>query len=147
MVFLAMISALALSACNASKNAYVPPPPPKVVVAQPMQQPVTLYFELTGNTQAINSVDLVARVEGYLRIDRLQGRLVRNQGDAAVRHRARQLSAQLDQANATLAANRATLEYNTAEYQRQSTLGKKDFASRATVQQWKANQDSAAAQS
>ena len=55
-----------LAACNASKNAYVPPPPAKVVVAQPLQQPVTLYFELTGNTQAINSVDLVARVQGYL---------------------------------------------------------------------------------
>ena len=43
------LGALALAACNA-KNAYVPPPPPKVVVAQPLQQPVTLYFELTGNT-------------------------------------------------------------------------------------------------
>jgi membrane fusion protein, multidrug efflux system len=59
---LAAISALALAGCNAAKNAYVPPPPPKVMVAQPLQQPVTLYFELTGNTQAYNSVDLVARV-------------------------------------------------------------------------------------
>ena len=32
---------LALAACNA-RNAYVPPPPPKVVVARPLQQPVTL---------------------------------------------------------------------------------------------------------
>ena len=53
--------ALALSACNA-KNAYVPPPPPKVQVAQPLQRPVTEYLELTGNTQAFASVDLVARV-------------------------------------------------------------------------------------
>ena len=58
--------AAALAGCNGAKNAYVPPPPPKVVVAQPLQQPVTLYFDLTGNTQAFNSVDLVARVQGYL---------------------------------------------------------------------------------
>ena len=86
------MGAVALAGCNA-KNAYVPPPPPKVVVAQPLQKPVTLYFELTGNTQAINSVDLVARVQGYLEFDRLQGRRVRNQGNAAVRHRARPLPA------------------------------------------------------
>src|SRR5271170_5526216 len=58
-------AAIALAACS-SKNAYVPPPPPKVQVAQPLQRPVTLDLELTGNTQAINSVDLVARVQGYL---------------------------------------------------------------------------------
>ena len=40
--------------------------------------------------------------------------------------------AQLDQAKATLAANEATLAYNKAEYQRQSTLARQDFASQAT---------------
>jgi multidrug efflux pump subunit AcrA (membrane-fusion protein) len=29
-------------------------------------QPVTDYLEFTGNTQAINTVQLKARVEGYL---------------------------------------------------------------------------------
>ncbi len=52
--------------------------------------------------------------------------------------------AQLDQANATLATAEATHSYNEAEYQRQSTLGKQDFASQATVQQWKSNVDQAA---
>ena len=37
-------AAIALAACG-SKNAYVPPPPPKVIVAQPLQQPVTMYLE------------------------------------------------------------------------------------------------------
>ena len=58
-------AAIALAACG-SKNAYVPPPPPKVVVAQPLQKPVTMYLELTGNTAPFNSVDLVARVQGFL---------------------------------------------------------------------------------
>jgi len=135
-----------LAACNASKNAYVPPPPAKVVVAQPLQQPVTLYFELTGNTQAINSVDLVARVQGYLEsIDYKDGSFV-TKGTPLFGIERDTYQQQLDQANATLAANQATLEYNKAEYQRQSTLGRQDFASQATVQQWRANQDSAAAQ-
>ena len=43
---LAAIAALALAGCG-SRNTYVPPPPPKVVVAQPVQEPVTLYAFLT----------------------------------------------------------------------------------------------------
>jgi RND family efflux transporter MFP subunit len=143
---LAAICGLCLAGCNASKNAYVPPPPPKVVVAQPIQEPVTLFFDLTGNTQAINSVDLVARVQGYLEsIDYTDGAHV-NKGTRLFGIEQDTYQQQLDQANASLAANQATLEYNKAEFQRQSTLGRQDFASQATVQQWRANQDSAAAQ-
>jgi multidrug efflux pump subunit AcrA (membrane-fusion protein) len=43
-----------------------PPPPPKVTVAQPVRQAVTDSLDLTGNTQAIYTVQLVARVVGYL---------------------------------------------------------------------------------
>ena len=58
-------AAAMLSACG-QNNRYVAPPPPKVVVARPVQKPVTLYLNLTGNTAAFNSVNLVARVQGYL---------------------------------------------------------------------------------
>ena len=141
-----MICSVLLVGCNSSRNAYVPPPPPKVVVAQPLQQPVTLYFELTGNTQAINSVDLVARVQGYLEsIDYKDGSFVAK-GTQLFGIERDTYQQQLDQANASLAANEATLEYNKAEYQRQSTLARQDFASQSIAQQWKANEDSAAAQ-
>ena len=50
----------------------MPPPPPKVIVAQPLQQPVTLYLELTGNTAPFNTVDLVAHVQGFLEINHLR---------------------------------------------------------------------------
>ena len=140
------IAALALAGCNSSRNAYIPPPPAKVVVAQPLQRQVTLYFELTGNTQAINSVDLVARVQGYLEsIDYKDGSFA-TKGTQLFGIERDNYQQQLDQANATLAANEATLQYNKAEYQRQSTLGRQDFSSQSTVQQWRANQDSAAAQ-
>ncbi len=58
-------AAVLLVGCE-EKNAFVPPPPPKVTVAKPARQTVTDYLELTGNSQAINTVKLVARVEGYL---------------------------------------------------------------------------------
>ena len=52
--------------CKKKENKYVPPPPPKVVVAPPKVQDVTIYLHLTGRTAAINKVDIVARVRGFL---------------------------------------------------------------------------------
>jgi membrane fusion protein, multidrug efflux system len=142
--FLCVASALALAACNA-KNAYVPPPPPKVVVAQPLQQPVNLYIELTGNTTPFNSVDLVARVQGYLEsIDYKDGARVAK-GTQLFGIERDTYQEQLDQAKASLGTAEAQHAYNEAEYQRQSTLGRQDFASQATVQQWKSNVDQSSA--
>ena len=41
-------------------------PPPNVVVMQPQWKEMVEYVTQTGNLVAYNSVDLVARVEGYL---------------------------------------------------------------------------------
>ena len=60
-----VISAFAaLSGCE--QNSFVPPPPPKVDVGLPVQQNITRYLDATGNTAPIQSVDLVARVQGVL---------------------------------------------------------------------------------
>src|SRR6476659_6647260 len=61
----ACAAAILLTACGQS-NTYVAPPPPKVTVAKPVEQKVTRYFEATGNTAAVNSANLVARVQGFL---------------------------------------------------------------------------------
>ena len=57
---------LALLAGFKEENKYVAPPPPQVGVAQPLQQAVRQYLELTGDTEPSNPVDLVARVQGSL---------------------------------------------------------------------------------
>src|SRR6476469_7170435 len=56
---------LFLGACKKS-NQYAPPPPAKVSVAKPIVKPITRYLEVTGNTAAVASVDLVARVQGFV---------------------------------------------------------------------------------
>jgi RND family efflux transporter MFP subunit len=141
----ASICGALLAGCSASKNAYVAPPPPKVVVAQPVQRPVTNYLELTGNTAPINSVDLVARVQGFLEsLDVKDGATVAK-GAQLFGIERDVYSAQLDQANATLASNQAAVLYAQAEYNRQSALARQDFASQATLQDAKAKLDQAAA--
>jgi RND family efflux transporter MFP subunit len=134
-----------LAACNASRNAYAPPPPPKVMVARPVQKPVTLYLDLTGNTAPFNQVDLVARVEGYLEsIDFADGAAV-TKGKQLFGIERDIYQQQLDQAQATLASNQAGEDYNRSEYQRQAHLGSQDFASQATVQEWKSKLDQSSA--
>jgi multidrug efflux system membrane fusion protein len=107
---LGAIAALALAGCSESRNAYVPPPPPKVVVTQPVQKPVTLYLELTGNTAPFRTVQLVARVQGYLEtIDYKDGTAVAK-GTQLFGIERDVYQAQLDQAMAQLAHDQAVLK-------------------------------------
>ncbi len=62
----AALAALALLAGCGEDNRYVAPPPPVVTVMTPVQKTVTLYLEATGNTAAVNTANLVARVPGFV---------------------------------------------------------------------------------
>src|SRR5208282_4743516 len=102
------IAALALASCG-SRNTFQPPPPPKVVVAQPIQKPVTLYIYLTGNTAPYRTANLVARVQGYLEsIDYKDGAAV-TKGTQLFGIERDIYQAQLDQNKAQLAKDQAVL--------------------------------------
>lgn len=138
------MAALLLAACS-EENTYVPPPPPQVTVAKPVQQEVTRYLEFTGNTASINSVDLVARVEGFLMSIDYKDGAVMKEGDRLFLIQQNTYQADLDQAKAQLASAQAQLTNTQAEYQRQSTLGQQDFSSQATVDKARAAMEEAVA--
>jgi RND family efflux transporter MFP subunit len=52
--------------CESKGNEFVEPPPPKVTVAPPVQQEVIEYLDFTGNTRAVEEVEIRARVSGFL---------------------------------------------------------------------------------
>ena len=140
----AVLAVAGLSACN-DKNAYVPPPPPKVKVAEPLKRPTTLYLELTGNTQATNTVTLNARVQGFLTsIGYKDGALV-HKGDRLFTIEKDSYEAALNQAKSTLASQQAALVQAQQEFARKSTLGKQDYASVSSVEDAKAKLDQATA--
>jgi membrane fusion protein, multidrug efflux system len=123
---------LALTACG-QQNAYVPPPPPKVVVAQPLQQQVPLYVELTGNLKAFNEVKLEARVQGFLEQQKYVDGANVKKGDLLFVIQQNTYQAQLDQAKASVEADKAAQANAQTEYTRQSTLGQQQFASQSRV--------------
>ena len=54
-----------LTACQ-QEQAAAPPPPPKVTVSQPVLREVVEWDEYTGRLEAVESVEVRARVSGYL---------------------------------------------------------------------------------
>ena len=140
----AAASAVLLAACG-QNNSYAPPPPPKVTVALPVQQPLTRYFEATGNAAAINTANLVARVSGFLQeISYKDGDAVKA-GAALFTIEPEPYQLKLEQAQAAEAGAQATLKQTEAEYQRQVDLVARAAASKATLDNALANRDSAAA--
>jgi RND family efflux transporter MFP subunit len=111
-------------------------PGPLVPVALPKVEKVTEYIELTGNAASVNTVRLIARVEGYLeKIHFLDGQIVK-QGDLLFTIQQDQYKAQLEQAEAQVRAYEAALFYATTEVNRYTALQKKGAAAQVVVDNW-----------
>jgi RND family efflux transporter MFP subunit len=130
-VSFAIFACVALSACE--QNSFVPPPPPKVDVAMPVQRAITRYLEATGNAAPIKSVDLVARVQGFLQsIDYQDGALVR-QGATLFTIEPETYKLKLEQAQAAETGLQASVRQSDADFKRQSDLVAKQAVSQATL--------------
>jgi RND family efflux transporter MFP subunit len=135
---------LLLTACGET-NTYVASPPPKVAVTPPVRRPVTRYLEATGYASAVNTVDLVARVQGFLQEINYQDGGPVKKGATLFVIEPDPYRLKLEQAQAAEAGAKASVTQADAEYQRQSELGGKEFASKATVDQALAARDQARA--
>jgi RND family efflux transporter MFP subunit len=60
-----LIALAVVSGC-AKAPEVTPPPPPEVTVATPTQKDVTVFHEFVGSTEAYQSVNIRARVQGFL---------------------------------------------------------------------------------
>jgi len=143
-VALAALGAGLLAACGQS-NTYQAPPPPKVTVAKPVEQKITRFFEATGSTAAVNSANLVARVQGFLKeIAYSDGQAVKK-GDHLFTIEPEPYQLKLSQAQAAESAAQATLTQTQADYERQQDLVQRQAASKAAYDTSLANRDNAKA--
>jgi RND family efflux transporter MFP subunit len=111
-------------------------PPPTVVVQKPLMMEMVEYVTQTGTTVAYNSVNLVARVEGYLeKIEFVDGTLVKKGQELFVIQPEPYLE-QLKAAQATVAAEKAVDAYNKSEYARQKRMYKQNATSLNEVEKW-----------
>jgi RND family efflux transporter MFP subunit len=140
----ALGASLALSGCKKA-NTYVAPPPPQVTVATPLVHDVRRYLDTTGSVAALNSVDLIARIQGFLYSqDYVDGAMV-TKGTTLFTIEPPPYFAQLQQAQAQQAAMRAQLVQAQQAFQRQATLRQQNVNSQADYDNAQAKQVAAQA--
>jgi RND family efflux transporter MFP subunit len=141
----AALAGLCLLAACGQSNTYVAPPPPKVTVAKPVEQKVTRYFEATGNTAAVNSANLVARVQGFLTATAYTDGSPVKKGQHLFTIEPEPYQLKLQQAQASEAAAQATVTQTQADFDRQQELVQRQAASKAAFDNSTANRDNAKA--
>lgn len=143
-LFAALLVAPLLAACD-EKAAQTPPPAPAVGVAPAAIKGVAQAYNFVGRIKAVNTVQLRARVEGFLeKVLFREGDDVKA-GQLLYQIEKDQLRAQVDQAKANVAAAQATELNAQLQFDRSLALAKNQNVSQATVDQNRANLDSAKA--
>jgi RND family efflux transporter MFP subunit len=80
-VSMTMLASLLLFGCDVSADPAQPPPPPAVTVAKPLSRVVNDWDEFTGRFEAVDEVELRARVSGYLQSVHFRDGQVVQKGD------------------------------------------------------------------
>ena len=119
---LLILLAPALAGCGEGAPKQAAPAPPAVTVAKPTKQQVTDYDEYVGRFIAVDSVEIRARVSGYLdKVHFKDGQIVK-QGDPLFNIDRRPFETAAAQARATLAQARANLAFTESDLTRASQL-------------------------
>ncbi|MCP1926618.1 efflux RND transporter periplasmic adaptor subunit [Bradyrhizobium elkanii] len=134
---------VSLSACE--QNSFVAPPPPKVEVAPPVQRAITRYLDATGNTAPIQTVDLVARVQGFLQAINYQDGSFVKEGTTLFTIEPETYKLKLEQAQAAEVGAQATLKQAELDFKRQTDLVQRQAVSQATLDTSTSTRDNAQA--
>lgn len=133
--YAAVLLALLIAGCGESQKQASAPPPPKVTVANPVKQAVVDQDEYVGRFIAIESVEVRARVSGYLdRVHFTDGQIVK-QGDLLFTIDRRPFETSLDQAKANLAQARANLSFAESDLARGAQLVREKTITEQTFDQ------------
>jgi RND family efflux transporter MFP subunit len=108
------------------------PPPPAVTVAKPLVKEMQDWADFTGQFEARESVEIRARVSGYLEsINFTDGQLVKK-GDLLFVIEPRPFELALETAKAQLSQSEAQVELAKVQLERTAQLRKNDYATKET---------------
>ena len=115
---------LAVSACGPSGKKQGAPPPPRVTVAMPQEKEVREYEDLPGRVDAIEKVEIKARVAGYLNKVNFKDGAEVKKGDLLYSIDPREYQADVDSATAALQQAQAKYAQSQSDYERAKQLSK-----------------------
>jgi RND family efflux transporter MFP subunit len=119
---LALLAALALAGCGQGQPPAADRPPPAVTVAKPTQRTIVDQDEYVGRFTAVDSVEVRARVSGYLDEVHFEDGQTVKLGDLLFTIDKRPFKTSLDQARANLAQAKANLAFAQADLARGAQL-------------------------
>ena len=119
-VLLCALATLVASCGESQKPAA--PPPPAVTVAKPVKRTVSDFDEYVGRFAAVNSVEVRARVSGYLEGVHFKDGQIVKQGDLLFTIDKRPFQNTLDQARANLVQAKSNLAFTESDFTRGQQL-------------------------
>jgi len=117
-----LLLALLLAGCGRRLPQVAPSQPPVIPISQPVNRQVTDFADFTGRTDAIQSVDIRARVTGYLVAMPFKEGAEVKKGELLFEIDPRPYQAQLDQAVSQVALNKASLQLARATLARDQSV-------------------------
>lgn len=118
---------------------------PTVTVNYPIQRKATDHLELVGNIQATNTVQLVARVPGYLEKVLFQDGQIVKKDQLLFVIQQDTYQAKLKEAQGQVEMQESLLKYATAQYLRYKELLSQKAAAQSDVDNWQYQRDAAEA--
>lgn len=139
-------SLLAIAACEQQQAAAPEAPPPAVTVAEVVRMEVSPSMEFVGRVEAIDHVDLRARVQGFLEQRRFEEGARVERGDLLFVIEKAPFQAAVDRTEAAVAQAKATLAEATATADRMREAIKTAAVSQQDLDQAVANEQAAEAE-
>src|SRR6267142_743195 len=126
----------ALAACGQSQSQpQASPPPPQVTIAKPISKMIADQDEYVGRFVAVESVEVRARVSGYLEAIHFQDGQIVKKGDLLFTIDRRPFKTALAQAQASLAQARANLAFADSDLARGQGLAVGSVITQQTLDQ------------
>ena len=135
----AALTALLLAGCDQAAKVAAPPPP-AVTVALPLQKQITEWDEYTGRFVAVETVEIRARVSGYVNSVHFKDGQLITKGDLLFVIDPRPYQIAVDQAKAEVERAQARLQIAMADVERATPLAKnqtltqREFETRVATQ-------------
>src|SRR3984957_16113816 len=135
---LAAICAAVLAACShshAQSASNAAPPPPSVTVAEVIARPLHHWDELTGELQAVNTVEVRPRVSGFIdSVEFIEGARVRK-GQVLFQIDPRPFQIEIERLDAEIKRAQSKLDYATAGHARAERLFAQNAIAREEYEQ------------
>jgi RND family efflux transporter MFP subunit len=135
-----------LASCDNSRTSNSGPPPPTVTVSHPLQKSITEWDEYTGRFTALETVEIRARVSGFIDSVRFQEGQIVKKDDLLFVIDQRPYKIAVEQAKADIERAEAKLDIATQDVQRATplissrTLTEREFDTRKSTQRDAAGQ-------